>query len=57
MKQLAYHSRDEEIDLLLDQDAFDADVVQAASVEFEAINAICDCIADLLCDPADLARR
>jgi|GEM_PF-1785126 hypothetical protein len=55
--ELANQARDEVPDLLADDSVFDAEVVQAANDEFEAINVICDCIADLLCDPENLARR
>lgn len=55
--ELADQARDEVPDLLADKNAFGAEVVRAANEEFEAINEICDCIADLLCDPEDGARR
>lgn len=55
--EFADQARDEVPDLLADENAFDSEVVQAANDEFEAINTICDCIADLLCDPEDLTRR
>ena len=55
--ELADQARDEVPDLLAYENAFDEEVVQAANDEFGAISAICDCIADLLCDPEDLARR
>lgn len=50
--------KEREIDLPPDErDAFEADIREMADEEFAAINKICDCIADLACDPAeDIAR-
>lgn len=54
---LAEKMRNEVPDLLADENAFDTEIAQAANDEFEAINEICDCIADLACDPVDLVQR
>lgn len=55
--ELADQARDAVPDLAVDDNDFDAEIIQAANEEFEAINVICDCIADLLCNPQDLAQR
>ncbi len=55
--ELADQARDEVPDLVENADAFDAEIAQASDEEYAAINQICDCIADLACDPGDLARR
>lgn len=54
---LAKQARDELPDLVEPWGAFDEEIRQAADNEFQAINEICDCIADLICDPEDLVRR
>lgn len=53
---LATEISEEIPDLIEDMDRFDEETVQAADEEFEAINVICDCIADLICNPDDLAQ-
>jgi hypothetical protein len=52
--EIARKTRDEVPDLVETWDGFDDDVRQAAAAEFEGINDICDCIADLVCDPEKL---
>lgn len=57
--EIAQKTRDEVPDLVEtdDFDDFDDDVRQAAAAEFEGINNICDCIADLVCDPEELGDQ
>lgn len=54
--ELAEQARDDMPDLVVDESSFDAEIVKAANDEFLAISDICNCIADLLCDPEDLAK-
>ena len=53
--ELAAQSNDEIPDLIDDMDRWNEETAQAANEEFKEINAICDCIADLICDPDDLS--
>jgi hypothetical protein len=55
--ELADRARDEVPDLFDSGGAFDVEIGQAAENEFVAISDICDCIADLACDPDELAQR
>ncbi len=55
--ELADRARVEVPDLLDSGGAFDVEIEQAAENEFVAISEICDCIADLACDPDELAQR
>ena len=55
--ELADRARDEVPDLFDSGGAFDVEIEQAAENEFVAISDICDCIADLACDPDELAQR
>ena len=55
--ELAEHARAEAPHLIDETGVFDVEIEQAAEDEFMAINEICDCIADLACDPSQLAQR
>lgn len=55
--ELANQERASPPDLVWAEEAFDQEIILVANEEFDAINAICDCIADLLCDPEDIAQR
>lgn len=55
--ELAEQARDEVPDLVAETDAFGAEIAQAAENEFGAVSEICDCIADLACDPEEMVQR
>ena len=51
---LARSSRGEIPGLVLDPKEIDSEIMQVAQKEFDEINTICDCIADLACKLGDL---
>lgn len=55
--ELARSSRDEIPPLIPDPNEFDSEILEIAEQEFDQINSICDCIADLACDLGEIARR
>lgn len=54
--ELADEAREMAPDLMTGESEYDENTQAAASAEFEAVNEICDCIADLACDPEELSR-
>lgn len=55
--ELASQARSDVPDLVAGTEDFDDEVREAADEEYEAINRICDCIAELDCDPVELDAR
>ncbi len=54
--EVARTARDEIPDLV-DPDELDDEIMQVAGEEFDAINKICDCIADLVCSVDNLSKQ
>lgn len=55
--QLIEKAQENVPDLIADDTAFDAETERTAESEFLAISIICDCIADLNCDPEELVQN